>query len=379
MTLRFALGALVITFVATRVPWGDRATAHADDGWVAGEISGHWREDSVRFVLDEGELVPDGWSGDWAAALREGSEAELVRGAGAQWEPGFYSVLRDLKPLSVLGVFLALLGGVFFGVTRWWRLLRVCGVPTSYGSAARLTLLGMFFNLVVPGLTGGDIVKAGLAAKEHPEGKGAAITAIAVDRVIGLWTLLVIAACCAVILQDRLSVLVAPLVGVTVVGTFGLVVACAPSARERLRLSRLLSLLPQKLSGFVDALRGLAHSPGEILSAIALSVGNHFCIGAAIFSVSQGIGDQTSFIGCLSASAVASAVSALPLAPGGWGVGEAAYAGMFSLLGAGETIGYAISVSYRLCQTGLALICGAALWRRGRESWSGEAALTEAG
>ena len=32
-------------------------------------------------------------------------------------------------------------------------------VPTPYVTVMRLTMLGMFFNLVVPGLTGGDIVK----------------------------------------------------------------------------------------------------------------------------------------------------------------------------------------------------------------------------
>jgi uncharacterized membrane protein YbhN (UPF0104 family) len=372
-TLRFALAAIVITFVATRVPWRDRVTAPEDGAWIEGEIAGDWRADTVLFTIAKGELVPIQWKDGWASELREASSAELVRG-DAVWEPGLARVLGGLRSEFVLAVFLSLLGGVLFGVTRWWRLLGACGVATPYWTAARLTLLGMFFNLVVPGLTGGDVVKAGLAAKEHPEGKGAAITAIGIDRVIGLWTLLVIAAGCAIALPQELASLVVPLTGLALAGSLGLIAACSPRLRDGLGFNRLLALLPGRFSGIADALRGLAQNPSEVVIAIALSAGNHLCIGVAIFSVARGIGDATSFLGCMSASAVASAVSAVPLAPGGWGVGEAAYAGMFSLLGAGETVGYAVSVSYRLCQTGLALACGAALWRGNRPSLGGEAA-----
>ena len=374
--MRFALAALVIAFVATRVPWSDRVTAQGDDTWIEGELVGHWGEEAVRFKVNDGAMVPEAWRGGWAVALRGLGEAELVRGGGAEWEPGLWRVLADLQVLSVLGVLLAVFGGLVFGVTRWWRLLRVCGVPTRYVVVTRLTFLGMFFNLVIPGLTGGDIVKAGLAAKEHPGGKGAAITAVAIDRLIGLWTLLVIAACCALALRDQLSILVAPLLGITLLGTGALVILCVPSFRGAMGSGRVLRLLPARLSGLVDAIRGISESPRELFFAVALSAGNHLCIGAAIYSVTQGIGNDTSFVGCLSATVVASAVSAVPLAPGGWGVGEAAYAGMFSLLGAGETVGYAVSVSYRLCQTGLSLICGAALWRGNREAWRDEALVS---
>jgi uncharacterized protein (TIRG00374 family) len=115
----------------------------------------------------------------------------------------------------------------------------------------------------------------------------------------------------------------------------------------------------------LDALRSVAARPVEVLIAIVLSAANHVCIGFAVFAVARGIGDDTPFVGCLAASAVASAVSAIPLAPGGWGVGEAAYAAMFSMLGSGQAVGYAVSVSYRLCQTGVSLLCGFALWRGG--------------
>ena len=57
-TLRFALAAIVITFVATRVPWRDRVTAPEDGAWIEGEIAGDWRADTVLFTIAKGEVVP---------------------------------------------------------------------------------------------------------------------------------------------------------------------------------------------------------------------------------------------------------------------------------------------------------------------------------
>ena len=362
---RFALAALVIAFVATRVPWRDRVRESGAGTWVEGRLEGAWRSEEIGFSLDEGVIVPEEWNAVWAVSLREGDQALLLREAGVEWEPGLWTVLRGLRLTAILGLLIAVLGGMLCGVTRWWRLLRVCGAPTPYGTALRLSLLGMFFNLVVPGLTGGDVVKAGMAVKEHPEKRAAALMAVGLDRVIGLWTLLWIAAGTAWILRGELRVLLAPLIGVCLVSTLGMIVLGWPRLRDALGAQRILRWMPGRLMGVLDALRSVAERPVEVLIAIVLSAANHVCIGFAVFAVARGIGDDTPFVGCLAASVVASAVSAIPLAPGGWGVGEAAYAAMFSMLGSGQAVGYAVSVSYRLCQTGVSLLCGFALWRGG--------------
>ena len=372
--LRFFLAALIIGFVATQIPWSDRVQPLEGDWSVVGEISGDWTADQVTFRAADSVGLPADLPGDFGERLRSGEPVTLSRGDGLQWEPGLVTALSNLRFGAVFGVFAAVLGGFFFGVTRWWRLLSLCGVSTAYKTVARLTMLGMFFNLVVPGLTGGDLVKAGLAAKEHPEGKGLAVMAVGLDRVIGLWTLLMIAFLSSLYMSDELGVLIAPLGLLTIGLTSVFVILGVPRLRGALGSARIINLVPRKLSGAVDALRSMSGRPVEVLLAVVLSVGNHVCIGLAVYSVARGMGDETSFFGCLAATVVASAVSAVPIAPGGWGVGEAAYAAMFALLGAGEAIGFAVSVSYRLCQTLISLICGAALWRRGKSEWADELA-----
>ena len=55
---------------------------------------------------------------------------------------------------------------------------------------------------------------------------------------------------------------------------------------------------------------------------------------------------------------IATIVSAIPAAPGGWGLGEATYGYLFDLLGASAAIGVATSITFRLCQLLFSLLGG---------------------
>ena len=53
-------------------------------------------------------------------------------------------------------------------IYRWYYLLRAVGVPATYWESVRLSYIGFFFNSAVPGLTGGDLVKAFYIARQSP-------------------------------------------------------------------------------------------------------------------------------------------------------------------------------------------------------------------
>ncbi|MCH2104618.1 MAG: hypothetical protein MK297_11485, partial [Planctomycetes bacterium] len=129
---RFLLAGLVISFVATQVPWDDRVSG-PDGAWrVRGELLGSWTAAEVAFRPEGVSDIPDDWRGPVEDALRSGEEVLLSKGGGIEWEPGLLTALGGLRVSSVLGVVAAVLGGFFFGVTRWWRLLSLCGVRTPY-------------------------------------------------------------------------------------------------------------------------------------------------------------------------------------------------------------------------------------------------------
>jgi uncharacterized protein (TIRG00374 family) len=74
---------------------------------------------------------------------------------------------------------------------RWQILLRVQGLHLSYIRLLGLTMIGVFFNFFIPGGTGGDALKMFYLVKETPGRKSTAILSVLVDRLIGLFALIV--------------------------------------------------------------------------------------------------------------------------------------------------------------------------------------------
>jgi uncharacterized protein (TIRG00374 family) len=80
----------------------------------------------------------------------------------------------------------------FAAAFRWQVLLRVQQIQLSFSRVVALSIIGMFYNLFLPGGTGGDIVKTYLLWKETPKNKPGALLAVLFDRIIGLIALIAI-------------------------------------------------------------------------------------------------------------------------------------------------------------------------------------------
>jgi len=74
---------------------------------------------------------------------------------------------------------------------RWYLLARALELPFTPRQTTRLCLFGYFFNTLLPGAIGGDLVKAGALIRSQ-ERKTAAIASIIFDRAIGLVGLILI-------------------------------------------------------------------------------------------------------------------------------------------------------------------------------------------
>ena len=73
-----------------------------------------------------------------------------------------------------------------------WYLLAMQGVTISLWESIRLTFLGHFFNFVVPGSVGGDLVKAWYI-NQHAQHVGVVLVTIFVDRLMGLFEMVILA------------------------------------------------------------------------------------------------------------------------------------------------------------------------------------------
>jgi uncharacterized membrane protein YbhN (UPF0104 family) len=68
---------------------------------------------------------------------------------------------------------------------RWWLLLRAQSIHISVLAAVRLFFLGLFYNNLMPGSVGGDLLKAWYVTK-HTNKRLEGVLSVFVDRTIGL-------------------------------------------------------------------------------------------------------------------------------------------------------------------------------------------------
>ncbi len=248
---------------------------------------------------------------------------------------------------------------------RWGLLLSAQGIRFRWTEVLRLVLVGCFFNTFVPGATGGDVFRAYCLAKGKKETESAVISVI-LDRTLGLPPLiliLLIAGACNwrffwAIPAFRPVLWAVSMVSLGCMFFFAFLIwmsgrketiHIAPGDHSEKEQDTRLRVLWQRLCRAVSAYR---RERRAIVYAMAISTVAHL---ATIFACCF-FGRAAGIIGVRMAQyfllvPIGLTVNAVPLAPGGLGQGEVAFARLFaaaSALPANAARGTAIMVCLRL-------------------------------
>lgn len=113
-------------------------------------------------------------------------------GAKQDWE-NLKSALLDVNPLILMVGALGFIFSQVFVAVRWNILLRVQGIKIKFSSLIKLHFLGLFYNNFLPSSVGGDFLRAWYVAK-HTERRVEAVISVFFDRVIGLFSLILMGA-----------------------------------------------------------------------------------------------------------------------------------------------------------------------------------------
>ncbi len=328
-------------------------------------IEGDWKETGVSFVFLPDTHLEAGWPQAALHAALVGEPLQVNRRiegvSGYDWQPGMPRVFRAMDSgLLGLAMLLFLMGNLTI-VTRWWRLLALAGCPTSWFNALRLTFIGLFFNTVMPGQTGGDLVKGVLAAKENPARRADALVTVLADRIFGMLALAMLAVIVILVAGGPFLVLRQGLLLLLAVVTVGLGLYANKGLRRKLGLSALVDKLPvgDKLRKLDNAAMLYLQRPLQVTIAFLFSFLNHFCVVLGVFFLGKALGvplEQVALADYLVLVPVANIVAAIPLAPGGWGLGELVYQELFDMIGASVSLGVAVSVTFRLCMLVIGLL-----------------------
>lgn len=364
--LKLLLVAVLMWVVFGKVDWHDRLIHRNVASNVIldekpGNIIGDWDKETVEFRSDAGvwEQVKAGDQGDGT-----------VRAA----VPGLFTIWRNIDPwLFSLGA-LCYFVTVLIASTRWWWLLRVNQMPVSWSQTLRFTWIGIFFNNVVPGQTGGDLIKALYIMKRCPGQRVPALVSVIVDRVLGLASLAILAAVVVLFAFEQYRGMALAIwgvmLGVALLGT----VAFSRRLRQLVRLKHLLEKLPPRVANVLklvdQAVFFYRGHRAVIVWSLLTGIVNHIGSVASVVLMGYALGTGLPTFDYYVIVPVISIISAAPIAPNGWGLGDWLFQKFFADFGAVYlagvpnaaqvmgTRGFALSVLYRLHLTLWSLLGG---------------------
>lgn len=259
------------------------------------------------------------------------------------WTLGPVELWRTISliPWRVFAVSLGLMGlTILIGVVRWQRVLRVQGLALPMGRAAGISFVAHFFNSFLLGSTGGDLMKAYYAARETHHKKTEAVVTVLVDRLIGLWAMLLFAG--AMMLPNlallthhrRLAALALIILAMLVACSVILGVAFWGGVSRRFPRARIfLRRLPraESIERAVEACRQFGRGKRFLFETLALSmVLNAVCV-LQLLVIARGLDLNIPVRVLFVVVPMIICISALPITPSGLGVRENLFVWMLAV------------------------------------------------
>ncbi|MEK7266436.1 MAG: lysylphosphatidylglycerol synthase transmembrane domain-containing protein [Pseudomonadota bacterium] len=256
--------------------------------------------------------------------------------------------MKLVSPLLWLGVFAGFLVGHAMSAAKWrWMI----GGAVSYPRALKAHFAGLAANLAMPGVAGGDIVRAGLVMKGSQKKTSLAIGSLG-DRLIDTASLIIISSIGAYWLGKREGVDpdgLAIVASATVGAGFAGVIMLKPIARL-LRKFAPAGKFGKIVNDVADAAEEMSTRRGAVFGCAVISIVVQLGFAMMNGLIAQNIGAGTSIAAWVFAWPLAKLVATLPISFGGLGVREASIAGLMTPLGYQATGVIAASLVWQTIQ-----------------------------
>ncbi len=279
---------------------------------------------------------------------------EQRRLAWTQGPAGVWATVRRLDSRSLAVSFgscglLVALGGL-----RWREVLRAQGIHLALGPVLRISFVAHFFNAFLLGTAGGDVMKAWYASRSAPERSADAAFSVFVDRLLGMFALLLFTALLLVpnfaLVTGYKRHLAAALAILGMLGAAGLMIYLGfftEALRQDGPVLRLVRRLPRGDS-FAQALSGcrvLGARPGFLWRIAGWSVLVNVAIVGAFAALARGLGVDVDAVALWYLVPAIVSVAALPVTPAGLGVRENLFVWLLTVPALGVKPGAALSLS----------------------------------
>lgn len=239
---------------------------------------------------------------------------------------------------------------------KWQWALRLHGLNFKLPYLIRANGIGFFFNNFLPSAIGGDAYR--VMSTWPKEGyRSRAISAVVIERIVGLIALLAIGNAGALSMLDTSGAAAAFIVASMLCAVIGIVIIVAIRMgtldwlAKRLRNSSVLDAVAHN----VDFLR---RGGRRWLPLIAISVLFQLIAVANIYLLFRSLGAPVGFAACTVITAAAGVATSLPISINGLGVVEGSFAGTAVALGVSYEIAFTVAVLIRLMVLPATLVFG---------------------
>ena len=215
--------------------------------------------------------------------------------------------------------------GQVMSAWRWQLLAAVVGVRARFRDFLGYYFVGLFTNLFVPGLLGGDALRAVYLGRRTAR-LGEAVASVVADRGTGLIALFWLAALMALLIPSALA---PPLIkAIVLTGAIALaIVLLAPLA------ARILPRLPRLLRRGLGLVHPYLHRPFSMFPGFSLSFLLQASLGVAQWILARGLGLPQPLSVFLLCVPIANVAAGFPVTLNGLGVRETAYLVLFGMAG----------------------------------------------
>lgn len=320
-------------------------------GWIFQSIFWH-----------EGQLAWVKAGNNWEGITRW----DRLKVAWTYGPPGLWDTLTSMD-VKYLLLSIVLMGAILLiGILRWQVILNVHGLGLPFSRTTEISLIGHFFNSFLLGSVGGDLLKSYYVARETHHKKTEAVVTVAVDRIVGLFSMLLMA--CLLALPNWNILTGTPKLHAVLYLIVAMTVGCAgfiflsfwggvsrgiPRAREWLRK------LPkgEMLERSVEAFREFGRDKTFFLRVLPISIlANVVCI-FHFMTLIWGFHLQAPLLLIAAIVPIVTCISTLPITPSGLGVRENLY--VWFLTSSAIGIPYAESLLISLIGFGTSLFWSA--------------------
>lgn len=180
------------------------------------------------------------------------------------------AAVARLSPVVWFGVLAGFLVGHRLGVVKWRRLINAGRASLHSADAVRCYAAGLFANLCLPSIVGGDVLRAALATRATGRPEATVLGSVA-DRVIDIIGLALLLAAGGFLTRDLLPDLGSTLVGVAMLVGILVAIIAAPFVL-RTPIRRWPKKLRRPVGRGLVALRYLSRDRSTAALALAISL-----------------------------------------------------------------------------------------------------------